>query len=297
MGWCCSFAFTDALSMKYGKNISPIDIAISQGKIQGKDESCFPLTEIVETLNKSHGLCEEQDFSFKEAYDISSEQRDQAQIMSKKVFGADLTSEFWKTNMFSFSKLELLYETSIKNPTQIEDYCTSDKNTAIPFFKNITNLRDIGEVLKQALKQDFQSFLYLMSEKNCKNRISASIEYDKINFSDAESTKKTILSALQNRNPPIISIDVTNLFQVKGRIWSKLTGMFLGNHAVSIVGSRKIGEKCYLKVRDSSFGGLDCTSKKSEAIICSSFENREQMTYEIEANTFIEAARSGLMIK
>jgi len=297
MGWCCSFAFVDALSIKYGKNISPIDLAISQGKIQGKSESCFPLTELVDTINKSHGVCAEEDFSYSEAYNIPPEKRIEAQKKSIELMGADFTSMMWKTNAFSYTKLEIMYEIATKTPSQVEQDCLIDKQTVVPFFKNIKNLREVAEVLKQTLNQNFQSFLYEMSKKNCKNRISSSIQHENIDFTDKKIALETMLTSLQNEKPPILVINATSLFHVEGRYWSKFTGALVGNHAVSVVGSRRVGEKCYLKVRDSSFGGLDCVTKKSEDIICSKPEKRNEMTYEIEADALIEATRSGLTIK
>ncbi len=62
MGWCCSYAFTDALSIKAGFNVSPVDIGITQARFTGKTASCYPLEEVLESIQKSNGLCREEDY-------------------------------------------------------------------------------------------------------------------------------------------------------------------------------------------------------------------------------------------
>ncbi|MGZ3746628.1 MAG: hypothetical protein ACXVCE_06960 [Bacteriovorax sp.] len=291
-GWCCSFAFVDALDLKYGKNFSPVDIAITEAHSQKRLNGCQTLDEIPKALNVSHGLCAENQFR---------QMKNPGDKFKNLKRGDDLSEYLTflatESHAAELKDLEELWERTRTEPKYRASVCEFEGMRNSPIFSNIKNYRDIGAVIKKDLDKDYFDFLYSLAEKNCLNREKVQVEYESIDVD--EDGISDLFQFLNKGTSPIIHIYSQSLFNdpaPDASMYTQLGEWMNGDHAVNLVGVRPIGERCYIKVRDSSYGGKNCNGINKTWVICSP-GSKDEGTYEVEVGAFIKAARDGLIIK
>ncbi len=300
MGWCCSYAFTDALSIKAGFNVSPVDIGITQARFTGKTASCYPLEEVLESIQKSNGLCREEDYLSNSSAEIL--------ISTSNPFHSSIvkySDRFRFANQYAIEELKRIFDFLQEDPQKFDEACVASTERLNPFFSNIRNLKDIAEIIQTKVSKDFQEFLYNLAQKNCSARTTLEFSYEKIplapddseqksSASSFNSVKQRLIAALQEQRSPVLAVDIPKLFDSNMGLFRRIGSVIGGSHAVNIVASREIDGKCYFKVRDSSFGGSDCRLKKGKSIICSAVRDG---TYEIEVEELLSAVRSIVVLK
>lgn len=298
MGWCCSYAFTDALSIKAGFNVSPVDIGITQARFTGKINGCYPLEEVLDSIQKSKGLCREEDYMNRDSTEI---------LMSANnpFFTSMLKYKNKFANQIAIEELKRIFELSQKDPQKFNDACSSYTRNLNPLFSNIKNLKDIADVIATKVSNNFLEFLYDLAQKNCIDRKDVNFSYEKIPISSETGTegivqgsldlaKQRLIASLQDGRSPVLSVDIPILFKGEMGFFRRIGSAIAGSHAVNIVASREINGKCYFKVRDSTFGGSDCKNKKENSIICTKENNG---TYEVESEELLRATRSIVVVK
>lgn len=298
MGWCCSYAFTDALSIKAGFNVSPVDIGITQARFTGKIEGCYPLKEVLDSIRKSKGLCREEDY-------LNHESREILMSAINPFVPSMLKYKDNFANQHAIEELETIFALSEKYPQKFNEACLSNTRNLTPFFANIKNLKDIADVIASKASSNFQEFLYDLAQKNCADRKGINFSYEQIPIdsqnridefaqSSLDVPKARLIASLQDGRSPVLSVDDAALFNVDMSFFRRIGAAIAGSHVVNIVGSREIDGKCYFKVRDSNFGDSNCKSKRANSIICSTESNG---TYEIESDELLKATRSIVVVK
>ncbi|MGZ3768674.1 MAG: hypothetical protein ACXVCP_11080 [Bdellovibrio sp.] len=289
--WCCSFAFVDALALKYGKNFSPVDIAITQAQAQMRLRGCEHLDEIPKALNASHGVCAENEFRQMSNQGKKFENLKEGDDRSE--YRSFLDKESHDRELL---KLYALWNQSKTDPAFRNRICEFGTRNS-PIFTNIKNYRDIGAVLQKGFERDYFDFLYSLAEKNCAHREMVQIHNE--DFDISSENINDLFQFLREGNSPIFNIYTQSLFNNPNPDASlnlQLSEWLKGDHAVNVVGVRPIGEQCYVKVRDSSYGGKNCNDINKTWVICSP-ASKDDGTYEVEIETFIKATREGLVIK
>lgn len=299
LGWCCSYAFVDALALKFGKNYSPVDIAITHARAQNRMEACS-LPDVPAAINASEGICLEDQFGEEKPIpdkfkDIDSgkkrptvkEWREFLDFMHKNSFASTL------------SNLETIWISTQTDPRiRSATICENSPMTS-PIFSNLKNTRDIGAVIEQGAAKDYYDFVYKLARKNCSTQEKLRFEYESIG-----STRDSIgevFKALEDGKSPVFTLNFQPLFHygepggIGGALF-RLAGAVNGEHAVNLVGVRPINGKCYVKVRDSAFGGDHCKGNERAGVLCAP-DGKNDGTYELDVDAFIKYARSGVVIK
>lgn len=324
LGWCCSFAFTDALSIKYQKQFSAVDIAINQAQAAARFEGCTRVQELAENINKGPGICDENNYRLIERMTIdpsyqaieidpdSLEAGKKSGLSSYEMFRIKIKyveEQKQKIRSQTISYMQLigpyveLRKIITDHPELASKLCKEWAPTPAGLFKNLTNLKDILDVIQASAGKSDIDFLANLAEKNCSNRQKLAFQTEKLPMDSIDSFKQSIISALAAGNSPILAIDSKTLFKNGPKSQESIFSIFRpnrGNHAVNIVGMKKSADgKCLIKIRDSSFGGLFCkTRRKSETdIICSEPEDEKYMTYEIDIERLKKNTFDGAIIK
>jgi len=298
LGWCCSYAFADALSMKFGKNYSPVDIAITHARAENKMEGCL-LPEIPKAINESEGICLEDQFGLVKEL---PEKFNDIEAGKKKPTAQDFKEarDFMQKNSFAqtLSSLEDIWQTTQTDPSLRAAIICSHAPMNSPIFTNLNNTRDIGAVIQQSAAKDYYDFIYKLARKNCSSQEKLRFEYE--NIGSTRESIGEVFKALDSGKSPVFTLNFKPLFNyepfnLKGAIL-RVSSAIRGEHAVNLVGVRPINGKCYVKVRDSAFGGDHCKGNERAGVLCAP-KGKNDGTYELDVDAFIKYARYGIVIK
>jgi hypothetical protein len=284
--------------MKFGKNYSPVDIAITHAHAQKRMESCM-LPEIRDAINASEGICLEDQFGQEERPSQKFIDISDGKIKPTNQEIIEIRN-FVQKNSFAnaLSNLEKTWLATLTDPGLRSAFACSNDEWTSPIFINLNNTRDIGAVIQQGAAKDYYDFIYKLARKNCSSQEKLRFETESIG-----STRESIgdvFKALDSGKSPVFQLNTRPLFSYSSfnlkSVISRIPGAIMGEHAVNLVGVRPLNGKCYVKVRDSTFGGDQCKKHARTGVLCAT-DGKNNGTYELDVDAFIKYARAGLIIK